>query len=121
MPGEVFDLSGSEVANSPEWSGTIGYQHSFFLSNGGVVTARGQSKISDGYWATTEKHLENAWQGSYTRTDASISYTAPNEVWFASVWVKNIEDDYQKTTIMPLYRMMISDPLTYGVNFTYRW
>ena len=121
MPGEVFDLSGSEVANSPEWSGTIGYQHSFLLPNGGMITARAQAKISDGYWATTEKHLENSYQDSFTRTNANISYTAPNEVWFANVWVKNIEDDYQITTVMPLYRRMISDPLTYGVNFTYRW
>ena len=55
------------------------------------------------------------------RSDANISYTAPNEIWFANVYVKNIEDDYQKTTVMPLYRMMINEPLMYGVNVTYRW
>lgn len=119
-PGEAFDLSDTEVANAPEWSGTLGYQHSFYLPNGGFITARAQMRISSGYWVTVEKHLENAYQESYTRSDANLSYTAPNETWFVSLWVKNIEDDYQKTSVMPLYRMTINEPRTYGINFTLR-
>jgi iron complex outermembrane recepter protein len=122
-PGQIvaYSLTGTPVANTPAWSGTIGYQHSFVLPNGGVITARGQSKISDGYWATIEKHFEGSRQEGFHRSDANLSYAAASGVWSVNAWIKNIENDYQKTTIMPLWRMMISDPRTYGATISIKW
>jgi len=120
-PGTPFVLTDTAVANTPEKSGTFGLQHSFELANGGLLTARVQTKVSDGYWATTEKHFENSWQDGFHRTDANISYASGSGIWVANGWVKNIENDYQKTTVMPLYRMMITDPRTFGVTISLKY
>jgi len=114
-------LSGQEVSNTPEWSANLGYSHSFDLPNGGRITAKAQAMFSAGYWTTIEQWWEGAWQDDYHKTDAFLTYYAPNDTWNINVWVKNIEDEAQTQFTFPLWRKMISDPRTFGVNFAARW
>lgn len=122
-PGAISDvtLSGQEVSNTPEWTANIGYSHSFNLPNGGRITAKAQAMFSAGYWTTIEQWWDGAWQDDYHKTDAFITYFAPNETWNVNLWVKNIEDEAQTQYTFPLWRKMISEPRTYGVNFTAKW
>jgi len=121
--GAPFVLTDTQAANASEWSGTLGYQHMFGLPNGGMITVRGQSIISAGSWSasTIEKNLENAWQEGLQSSDANISYAPSTDVWLVNAWINNIGNDNQKTTVMPPYRMTITDPRTYGATLTVKW
>ncbi len=120
-PNNSLDLTDTQVAMTPTKSGTLGYQHTFDLSNGGLITAHAQIKYSDGYWASIEKYWEDSWQKSYHTTDANISYTSPGSSWMINCWIKNIENDWHKTMMFPLWRYMISDPRTFGATLTFKW
>lgn len=123
MPGVIGDLvlSNQEVSNTPKYTGGLGYSHSWNFSNGGRLTARAQTKISSGYWASIEQWNEGAWQESYHKTDAYLTYNSPSDKWKLGFWVNNIENDAQTIFLYPFWRKMVTNPRTYGVNFTFRY
>lgn len=118
---EPFDMTGRPVSWCPEWSGTLAYEHSWLLDNGASVTGRVDTKISDGYYATVEQYLAGAWQESYTKSNANVTYSNPEGTWSTSVWIKNIENDAQKTWVPPFYRAMVTDPRTFGLSVSFRY
>ena len=114
---DLVGLKGEQMANAPNFTFTPGYEHSWMLE-GGELTARIQTKYSEGYWVDVRgRDRPGAYQDSYWRSDAFLTYSA-NTNWTASLWVKNIEDDAQATQAFPLNRLFITDPRTLGVNFS---
>jgi iron complex outermembrane receptor protein len=114
-------LSGSPMANTPTWSGMLGYEHNFDFSNGGMLTAGIQARITDGYWVTPEKTLANAWQSGYTKSDLTLSYRPSSERWSLGAWVRNLENKAVTSMAFPLGRVLISEPRTLGVNASVRF
>ena len=112
-----FELTGYDTPQTPKWSGTLGYQHTFDLSNGGSLTGKIQTKLSSGYYATHEVYSPGAWADSYHMSDFYLTYGAPNGKYSAGLWAKNLENFDQTVRVMPAYRRSISSPRTYGVNF----
>jgi iron complex outermembrane recepter protein len=109
-------LSGSPMANTPTWSGMLGYEYSWDFINGAILTAGLQARITDGYWVTPEKTLANAWQSGYTKSDLTLSYRPQSEKWSLGAWVRNIENKAVTTMAFPLGRVLIGEPRTLGVN-----
>lgn len=134
-------LSNQVATNAPEWSGNVGLEHYFNFKDGGTLTVRGESKISTSYWNSVNRLDENstvqpqangvlypllnsgrtrsaAYQPSYTRSNAYLTYAFADEHWTLGGWVKNIENDAQKTNTFGRNRVWLSDPRTYGVNIS---
>lgn len=115
----TLDITGEQAPFAPEWSGTISYQHRWQIA-GGDLAFRVQSKISDGYWTTNTRTFYNSYQKSFTRSDAQLTFTSP-QGWTVGGYVNNIEDDAQNVQTLPLYRRLITDPRTYGLNVGYKF
>jgi len=113
-------IASTKKATSSELSGTVGYQHMFDLPNGGMLTVRGQSKISTGSLDAIEKNIQNAWQDGSLRSDAAISYAPSTDVQ-VNAWINNIENEDRDATVAPLSPMTIADPRTYGATLTVKW
>ncbi|MBN1626322.1 MAG: TonB-dependent receptor [Deltaproteobacteria bacterium] len=116
-----YDLTGTDLPKAPHWSGTLGYEHTFMLNNGGSVTPSLQTKISSGYWSTHEKYLAGAWQGHYRTSDFYLTYMFPNGNYSATIWGKNLENTAVTDYVFPMYRMQISEPRTTGITFSARF
>ncbi len=89
-PGQR-DLGGLQLAFSPTWTGTVAYDRRFDLANGGRIDARISAYLSSSYWGTFD-HSADAFQKSYTRSDASVTYRPAGEAWSLAAWIKNIEN-----------------------------
>lgn len=94
------DFSGCRLARTPEWSFTTGYTQRFNLGNGGAIEAQAQTRFESG------KNLEfhgfaNNYQRSFTKTDLSLTYVAPDEAWRLQAYVRNLEDKAVKTISTP--------------------
>lgn len=113
-----FDLDGRKMANTPEYSGTIGYEHYWTTEDGGSLTGRIESKISDGYWATHEQYMTYGYQSSYHMTNLYLTYAFPSQKYSTGLWIKNLENEDVTVRAMPGYRRSIMAPRTYGVNFS---
>jgi iron complex outermembrane receptor protein len=116
-----FDLDGRTMANAPDYSGLLGYEHYWNLSDGGSLTGRFEIKFSDGYYTTCEQYLPGAWQDSYHMSNSYLTYTEPNQKYSLGVWIKNIENADITVRTMPMYRRAIMAPRTYGVNFSIKF
>jgi len=104
--------------NSPEWSGNVSYEHSFDLPGGSTLSARGDVRWSASYDTAIDISAFDH-QGSFTRTDASVTWALPGERISLRAFIKNIENKTQKLFTLappiPFAALEISDPRTYGV------
>lgn len=118
---QVF--TGNVLANSPDFAATLAYEHVWTFSAGASLSGRIQTYLSDGYFLeyTNDSILT---QGSYTRSEAQLTYRSDEGRWRATGYVSNIEDETVKVsgTIdsvlgVPAYlSSALMPPRTYGLR-----
>ena len=122
-------LTGTQIVNTPKWSGTIGYEHTFDVYEGSL-TLKVQSKLSSGYWPGVNREAATlaggppfvtGWQAGYSNSSAFLTYDYAAKPWSLNFWVKNLENRAQMTAVYPLMRVSITDPRTFGVNSSFKF
>ncbi len=118
QPNPTTDFNGKSLDRSPEWAATLGYQHTFHLDNGGEIVGGVRSRYSDSYTLMVLGTLNFYEQPSYTKTDVTLTYNAPGDVWYLQAFARNLEDSIVVTTVAVGARssVQISDPFTYGLR-----
>lgn len=111
-----FQLEGRQMANSPEFTASFGYEHVWRLSTGAKLTAGGNIRYSSSYYASPEQYLPGAYQKAFTRSDAQLRYQPSSGAWSIGAYVQNIENKAQTTYVYPAYRRFVSQPRTYGIS-----
>lgn len=114
------NYSNTVMPNSPEWSGSINYEHWWDLSNGGRISFEGNMKITQEYYVTFEKYRTDALQPSFTKSDIFLAYTSPDNAWIIRVYCKNIEDEPVRIFRSPS-GTGLAEPRTYGAVFSARF
>lgn len=126
LPGELAPYSHNTSNYSPEWSGTLAYQHDFMLSNGGEIVFRGEMNFESSYWCTYE-HIVGSQQPSYYTSNARLNYESPDDQFILGCYVHNIGDypvmtNYQSgstSSDSDYYR--VQAPRTIGAMITIRF
>lgn len=118
--------SGRDLANQPDWQVYIGYVHTFRLRNEAKIDASLNTHLSDGYWTVPQAQaiIDNRdYQGQYSRSDASLTYTSAGERFIIRAWVKNIEDKTIRTFgLAPGFSLWhLAPPRTYGITAEVRF
>jgi iron complex outermembrane receptor protein len=112
--------AGSPFQNNPDWSGLVGYEHTWRLNQAGSVTFSANSKISSKYLLVIGSTDPADTQKAYTMTDASLAYHWPQDKYEVRLWGKNLENSkvnvYGEGQTFHLYA--IQPPRTYGVTAT---
>ena len=127
------DWTGRSLDNTPRNSGTLGYEHRFFMTDGGYINARLQFKYSSSYYESDlagsgvvspvpgASYYDPApaqyTQSAYTRTDFTLGYTAASGKYDVYGFVRNIEDKMQLAGA-PQNLLYRSDPNAVWVNVT---
>lgn len=84
-------FNGCPLAKAPKWTLNFGYQHTFDLGNHGRLIPRAQVHFE------TMKYLEyhgfdQNVQGSYTRTDLTLTYEPSHGSWSVMLFCRNLEN-----------------------------
>jgi iron complex outermembrane recepter protein len=116
-----LNLIGGQMANSPTWTFTLGWEHTWMLDGGDSVAAKAFTRMSDQYWATVEKNLIGTLQKRYHMSELTVNYFPASGKWSTGVWVKNLENEAVTMRVMPIYRKFIGEPRTVGMNFTLKY
>jgi iron complex outermembrane receptor protein len=115
--------SGSPLTNDPDWSGLIGYEHTWRLPQGSSVSLSANSKLSSKYLVVIGSHDPADTQNAYTMTDASLAYHWPQDKYLVRLWVKNLENSpvnvYGEGQTFHLYE--IEPPRTFGGTVTVKF
>jgi len=121
------NYAGYQLPFSPTWSGALGAEHTFKMGDAGSLALRVDSYLSTSYWAVYS-HTSDLYQGSYSRTDASLTYHPLSDNWQIALWGKNLENKPILSTGGATGRpypfaaaTYVDPPRTYGVRLFVRF
>jgi len=117
----AYDVTGTDLPQSPHFAATLGYEHAFALEDGATLTPRLQTRWQTGVWTTHEQQLPGAWQKGYHMSEFSLSYASANGKYNVNAWAKNLENTVVTTYVWPQYRRSIMDPRTTGITFSVKF
>lgn len=117
--GNAPDFAGRQLDHAPKYVASVGYTYTVPLANGGEIQAGVRSRLSSSYVMTVQSRGQQYRQPSYTRTDLSLTYNAPDDRFYIQGFWQNLEDNINVTSIsFSGGRALVtpSDPMTYGVR-----
>ncbi len=123
--GNCLDVSGNDLAHAPDFSGTLIYEHKFFLDNGGAIAPRFSGHYETTSWLSPFNLGDGDKQKAYFRGDLSLRYTPADYKWWAGLYVNNFTDVKVRTNAgraslgnnVFIYTSQYMPPRTFGVNF----
>jgi iron complex outermembrane receptor protein len=114
----TFNYNRLLLDHAPKHVATAAWTHTFPLGDAGKVDVGVRSRLSAEYFIIDLNNKSQFRQPAFTKTDATITYTAPNDRFYVQGFVKNIED-----TITIAHAasgigagVFIESPRTYGVR-----
>jgi iron complex outermembrane recepter protein len=123
--GTNVQLAGNRPPQSPRLSLNAGYQHRFALPNGAGLTGRVQTHFETTSYLTVNNYPDDR-QGSYTRTDAMLTYGSQNDKWTVEAYGRNLENkaviiNAQENGLWSTYNYQFAEPRTYGMQVSVNW
>lgn len=120
----IIDCAGFPMVRSPKWTGTFGYNQIFDMENGGNVTFNTDVSFASKSWLATDFHPTQL-APSYATVAASVTYTAPDDRWYVTGWVRNLTNQAiytggggnQNGFVNGWSTSAIAPPRTFGVRF----
>ena len=97
LTGAFVNFRDKAVSNAPGVVANVSGTHSVDLGNGGELRLRAFSKFSSGYYLNDYADAVRYRQNSFTRTDLSLTYAAPQDRYTVQLFVENVENGLQKT------------------------
>lgn len=122
---ETVNLKGDSLNRAPEFTLFLGYQHRMPLSNGGDIVLDANYRWSDSYKILNTNIVAQFEQPSFSKTDLTLTYNAPDDQWYVQAYVKNIEDELTIASTglsaqFPTFvdgTVNLADPRTSGLRF----
>jgi iron complex outermembrane receptor protein len=123
-------LIGQTLQNSPKWSATLDYQHTFTLGNGSRLIPRLAGVYKQKYWsfggapgadvtqilADSDNPANLAWQQAYTTWDAYTTWENDSGKLTITGFMKNIGNKVILANYTAPY-VSLQAPKTYGFTF----
>ena len=116
------DLSGKNLASSPNWTFNIGAEYEFNLGDMGTLTPRINFYFNDDMFLREfNKPVDK--QDSYTKTDIVVGYRHPGGNLYVEGYVNNVEDEDVRTLLQSFpghgLQFQLAEPRTYGIRVGY--
>jgi len=113
-------LTNQRLANAPEWSGSLGYEHVWSLTSGAEIILRADTHIYSPYWTVYRRPPQvsaESYQHSFAKSNAYVSYNAASGKWTTRLWVRNIENKAVVTAAVGP-AVTLQAPRTVGATFS---
>lgn len=114
------DWSGCSLDKTPHAVVKLSYSHEWSLGSGAYIDANLSSQYSTGYHVSDFVNAIQYKQKSYTRSDAELTYTSASDRFWVTLFVKNIEDKVQITSIGSNADAGITEPRYFGIRLGVR-
>lgn len=113
-----LNFEGRALSRSPEWTLSAGINYVHSLNNGGEIVVDARTRYSSSYALTDTTDYIGFEQPSYTRTDIALTYNAPDNAYYVSLFVENLEDEIVLTSASFGFggSAVFADPRLYGIR-----
>ncbi len=118
-----INFAGRSLDHAPQFTATAGYTHSFPLDNGGKVEAAARTFFSSEYFLRDLNNLSQFRQPSFTKTNLTLSYKAPEDRWYVQGFVQNLENEITLASAASGLgtTATIEEPRTYGIRAGFKF
>ena len=128
-PQQNVNWSNDSLDRTPELVASLGYSHVWDLGDRGSVKMRVQTRYSSSYLLSDFNNALHYTQEDFTRTDATVTYTAADQRFYVEGFVRNIEDNIQATgggggfSVNTIYgqTVAVNTPRRFGVRLGYKY
>jgi iron complex outermembrane recepter protein len=94
------NFEGKSLDRTPEYVVTAGLNYIIPVGES-MIVADIRTRLSDSYVLSDFNNAIQFRQPSYTKTDISITFNAPNKRWYITGFVRNLEDYVELTYVLP--------------------
>ncbi|MCY1672966.1 TonB-dependent receptor [Novosphingobium sp. SL115] len=121
-PQAGINFAGRALNRSPKWSWVAGVNYVIPVGDGKVVLDA-QTAARSQYEVTDLANFVYFAQPGYSKSDASITYNAPEDRFYVAGFVENIENNLVITGagVGAFGSVTFSDPRTYGVRAGFKF
>jgi iron complex outermembrane receptor protein len=129
-PNGLQDLSGGDLPFSPDWKASLTASYILRLDNSFDVVLKGSVRAQDEVLYSLTQD-ENTIEDSYSIWDASVVFEGHSDRWDATVFVKNIGDEFYASSIISPPSFALPNGYNhrysklagrnYGLEMRYRW
>lgn len=129
-PPLTAQFAGRSLDRAPEWTANIAYNFTMPLGNGGDVQFNARTRFSDSYAITAPAIRAQFIQPSFTRTDLSLTYNAPDDRFYVQGFARNLENELTVGFVGVVANfgaafddgsVQLGDPRTYGVRVGFQF
>ena len=112
---------GLDLKNAPEFKGTVGIIHTASVG-GGVLTTGLDFAFEDESYNLVANAPEHARVDVGTLVNARIAFAPDGGKWQLALWGKNLgNEEYARAATAGSFSQYAAEPLTWGVDFGYRF
>lgn len=119
----TVNCSGQRSVNAPEWTINAGVEQVIPLANGANIKINAQTRYQSSVQTSYDFYAQGQ-QGGYWMSDAYLTYEAPDNKYYVTAFISNIEDTAAVTYTQPhprgsvplLVRQSLTAPRTYGLR-----
>jgi iron complex outermembrane recepter protein len=118
----AYNLRGDDLIQAPHVSVSAGLEHSWDLSNRGLITGRIQTSFRSAQYFSNYNFADSR-QGAYALTDAFVQYTAPDGRYEFQLYGRNLQNTNYFTYTLEdgtarAYKYAYGAPRTFGLKLT---
>jgi iron complex outermembrane recepter protein len=119
----TISFAGRQLDQAPKYTASAGYTHTFPLGNGGKVEAGVRTRLSAEYYLQDLNNLAQFRQPSFTKTGATLTYKAANDLFFVQGFVQNLENNITIASAASGLgtTATIEEPRTYGIRAGFKF
>lgn len=127
-PGiQPFNLAGNRPPQSPKWTLSAGYSHTFEIGDGANIVAGAFSRYKGTHYLSVVNWAGMRQKG-YIMTDLSLEYNSAEGDYSIQAYVRNLEDkqplafaNFNAAGGSLIYNTIYGPPRTFGIQGTYRF
>ncbi|MEN3975997.1 TonB-dependent receptor [Emcibacter sp. SYSU 3D8] len=118
--GELVDLSGAALQNSPKWTINVGAEYAFLISDNFEIRTNVQYKyVAKKYNVNLQNTARAEIQPTHT-VDMNLDFGPPEGTWSVGLYARNLFDNRYISSVFDapgtLGLVNYADPRTYGVT-----
>ncbi|WP_340318078.1 TonB-dependent receptor [Rhizorhabdus argentea] len=119
--GTQPSLKGYPLERSPKVTITAGYTYTLPLAGAGNVQFGVRTRMSASYNMLIPTAPVTFYvQPSFTKTDATVTYNAPDDRFYVQGFVSNTENTVTVNSVSTLNSSTVGDPRAYGIRVGFR-
>jgi outer membrane receptor protein involved in Fe transport len=123
ITGQQIDLDGRSIAMMPDFTLNLSGEYDFPLASGARLTAAANLYYSADY-VTSDVGYEFSRQDDFTKVDLRLTYSSPDDRWFAEIFGENVTDEetINRTVIFGQGAIVqnYANPAMYGFRVGFR-